>query len=158
MVPRSTSLRVDGTLGWHLYGTDLSLQAQEHGLRVVVVDAPVPPQLPHRPSPSKYRDSERVLAGRKWETLLPIHTNLSSIGSWLIDGPDAAGEPAGTDAAVSATPRADGTDQAAVADLVTRLRREQTALNVELEQDAPPGGVDAGEPVLAGPAGLRGGA
>lgn len=133
VVPRSTSLRADGALGWHLYGTDLSLQAQERGLRVVVVDAPCHHNSLTGRVPSKYRDSERVLA-RKWETLLPIHTNLSSIGSWLIDGPDAAGEPAGTDAAVSATPRADGTDQAAVADLVTRLRREQTALNVELEQ------------------------
>src|ERR1700676_4349110 len=40
VVPRDTPLRVDGDLGWHLYGTDLDLQAQEKGLRVVVVVAP----------------------------------------------------------------------------------------------------------------------
>ncbi len=129
VVPKDTPLRVEAALGWHLYGTDLALQAQEQGLRVVVLDA-----LCHHNSltgrvPWKYRESERVLA-QKWPDLLPIHTNLSSIGAWLTDA-DASGAPAlpddGVDGGAGAAP-------AEVAELVTRLRREQVALNYELEQ------------------------
>ena len=62
VVPRDTPLRVEAALGWHLYGTDLALQAQQRALRVVVLDA-----LCHHNSltgrvPWKYRESERVLA------------------------------------------------------------------------------------------------
>jgi len=135
VVPRDTPLRVDAELGWHLYGTDLALQAQERGLRTVVVDA-----LCHHNSltgrvPWTYRESERVLA-RKWEKMLPVHTNLSSIGSWLIDGSDAVGVPAGPDEPTPAqAPVADSPGRpGALADLVTRLRREQVALNAELEK------------------------
>ena len=46
---------------------------------MVVVDAPCHHNSLTGRVPWKYRESERVLA-RKWETLLPIHTNLSSIG------------------------------------------------------------------------------
>jgi len=129
VVPRDTPLRVDPALGWHLYGTDLALQAQERDMRVVVVDAPCHHNSLTGRVPSKYRDSERVLA-RKWQKLLPIHTNLSSIGSWLIDGGDMG------DAAEEVSPEHDPQrwESPAVAELVTRLRREQVALNVELEQ------------------------
>jgi len=125
VVPRDTPLRVDAELGWHLYGTDLALQAQDRNLRVVVVDA-----LCHHNSltgrvPWKYRESERVLA-RKWKQKLPIHTNLSSIGAWLLDA-EIVDEQAVGDLG---QPQGPG----AVADLVTRLRREQVALNAELEQ------------------------
>ena len=41
VVPRQTRRCASTpTLGWHLYGTDLALQAQQRELRVVVVDAP----------------------------------------------------------------------------------------------------------------------
>jgi hypothetical protein len=138
VVPRRTALRVDGDLGWHLYGTDLSLQAQERGLRVVVVDAPCHHNSLTGRVPWKYRESERVLA-RKWQSLLPINTNLSSIGSWLIDGSDpaldAGASGAGpSDLASSGLDSSEGPTPAGVADLVARLRREQAALNVELEQ------------------------
>jgi len=135
VVPRGTPLRVDADLGWHLYGTDLALQAQERGLRSVVVDA-----LCHHNSltgrvPWRYRESERVLA-RKWEKLLPVHTNLSSIGSWLIDGSDAPGDltaPEGR--GPDGEPVTDSTrGPDTVVELVTRLRREQVALNTELEK------------------------
>ena len=132
VVPRGTPLRVDDSLGWHLYGTDLALQAQRLGLRVVVVDAPCHHNSLTGRVPWTYRESERVLA-RKWEALLPIHTNLSSIGSWLLDGsarahpPGDGDEPSGDDVVVPGQP-------AAVAEAVTRLRREQVALNTELEQ------------------------
>ena len=132
VVPSDTPLRVDPALGWHLYGTDLALQAQERDLRVVVVDAPCHHNSLTGRVPSKYRDSERVLA-RKWQKLLPIHTNLSSIGAWLIDAGDAgdASDPA-QELAVDHDQQ--GSEPPAVAELVTRLRREQVALNVELEQ------------------------
>ncbi len=88
--------------------------------------------------PWRYRESERVLA-RKWEKFLPIHTNLSSIGSWLNDRADA--ERADTDGAdagvVSVLDEAvvDSSGQpAAIAELIARLRHEQRSLNVELEQ------------------------
>ena len=123
MVPRDTPLRADAALGWHLYGTDLALQAQARDLRVVVLDAPCHHNSLTGRVPSKYRESERVLA-RKWEKLLPIHTNLSSIGSWLVDAPD---EPVIDHHPHRGPP-------AAIADLVTRLRREQVALSSELEQ------------------------
>jgi hypothetical protein len=129
VVPRATPLRVDGDLGWHLYGTDLALQASERGLRVVVVDAPCHHNSLTGRVPWKYRESERVLA-RKWERLLPIHTNLSSIGSWLIDGSDSRDEPPSGEQPPTEVTGAPG----AIAELITRLRREQAALNVELEQ------------------------
>jgi SAM-dependent methyltransferase len=126
VVTRDTPLRVDATLGWHLYGTDLALQAQERDLRVVVLDAPCHHNSLTGRVPSKYRESERVLA-RKWEKLLPIHTNLSSIGSWLIDATEPPDElVTDHDAQPGKTP--------AIADLVTRLRREQVAISSELEQ------------------------
>jgi hypothetical protein len=130
VVPRDTALRVDPDLGWHLYGTDLCLQAGRTGLRVVVLDAPCHHNSLTGRVPWKYRDSERVLA-RKWHDRLPVHTNLSSIDTWLL-----------TEAAPEAAPQAafegdgapDPTQPAAIADLVTRLRREQVALGMELEQ------------------------
>jgi hypothetical protein len=133
VVPRTTALRVDGDLGWHLYGTDLSLQAQQRDLRVVVVDAPCHHNSLTGRVPWKYRESERVLA-RKWEKMLPIHTNLSSIGSWLLDG----GEPPVEAGSAETTPpngaSSDPSTPPGVAALVARLRLEQAALNVELEQ------------------------
>ena len=139
VVPRDTPLRVDATLGWHLYGTDLALQAQQRDLRVVVLDAPCHHNSLTGRVPWKYRESERVLA-RKWEKLLPIHTNLSSIGSWLIDGPDGPDTPDGPDAPDDSDSSGDVDEDGAagvsptVAALVTGLRREQGALHAELEQ------------------------
>jgi hypothetical protein len=129
VVPRDTPLRVDGDLGWHLYGTDLALQAQDKGLRVVVVDAPCHHNSLTGRVPWKYRESERVLA-RKWEDRLPIHTNLSSVGAWLVDETGDGDLP--STHAVSEEAGEVGTS--AMADLVNRLRREQVALSTELEQ------------------------
>ncbi|HEY5024084.1 MAG TPA: glycosyltransferase [Acidimicrobiales bacterium] len=129
VVPRHTPLRVDSTLGWHLYGTDLALQAQQRDLRVVVFDAPCHHNSLTGRVPWHYRQSERVLA-RKWESLLPIHTNLSSVGSWLLDAGAERDDPVPPALPRTDTPEPPG----AIADLVTRLRREQVALNGELEQ------------------------
>jgi hypothetical protein len=97
----------------------------------VVVDAPCHHNSLTGRVPWKYRESERVLA-RKWEELLPIHTNLSSIGSWLVDGsapPDGTGP---TEEPVPDPERAQTSP--GMAEIVSRLRREQVALNAELEQ------------------------
>ena len=131
VVPRGTPLRVDGDLGWHLYGTDLALQARQKGLRVVVVDAPCHHNSLTGRVPWKYRESERVLA-RKWEELLPIHTNLSSIGSWLVDATDTPDPVVASEEPVP--DRAGAQAPAGMAEIVARLRREQVALNTELEQ------------------------
>ena len=130
VVPRATELRVDDALGWHLYGTDLALQAQQRGLRVVVLDAPCHHNSLTGRVPFAYRASERVLA-RKWPAQLPIHTNLSSIDTWLLDpaGEDGAAAPVG-----EAPPEPGTGDGAEVVALVDRLRREQVVLHTELEQ------------------------
>jgi hypothetical protein len=132
VVPRGTPLRVDAKLGWHLYGTDLALQAQEQDLRVVVLDAPCHHNSLTGRVPWKYRESERVLA-RKWEKLLPIHTNLSSIGSWLIGATEGADAPV-TSGDPAAAPDGTADQPEGIAELVARLRGEQRALNTELEQ------------------------
>jgi len=134
VVPRGTGLRADPALGWHLYGTDLALQAHQADQRVVVLDA-----LCHHNSltgrvPVGYRGSERVLA-QKWRATLPIHTNLSSIGEWLLD---ASGPEPSSDDHADATEGAgatgnDGVPEAVTA-LVERLRAERGALSAELEQ------------------------
>ena len=134
VVPRGTELRADPALGWHLYGTDLALQAQQAGARVIVVDA-----LCHHDSltgrvPVGYRDSERVLA-RKWRSFLPIHTNLSSIGAWLLDepGPDPTGRHEAADDG-SDGDRPAGAETSTIAELVDTLRAERGALTAELER------------------------
>jgi SAM-dependent methyltransferase len=125
VVPRDTPLRVEPGLGWHLYGTDLALQAHHDGRRVVVLDAPCHHDSLTGRVPVSYRDSERVLA-RKWSSMLPIHTNLSSIGAWLLDQPETI---------TPSRPPEDGEGHAEqVAGLVDRLRAERSALTTELEQ------------------------
>ncbi len=153
VVPRDTPLRVEAALGWHLYGTDLALQAQQRALRVVVLDAPCHHNSLTGRVPWKYRESERVLA-QKWADLLPIHTNLSSIDAWLTDadapgGAAGSAGPAGSDGPVEDT----GAAPAEVAELVARLRREQLSLNHELEQARLQVASMQAEPVLAGPPG-----
>ncbi len=130
VVPRSTPLRFDPALGWHLYGTDAALQAQQRGTRVVVLDAPCHHNTLSKRVPSAYRHSERVLA-RKWEQLLPIHTNLSSIGAWLLETSDEGLEAAG-DAPV--TEHGDDAEATVMAGIVQRLQGERAALETELER------------------------
>jgi hypothetical protein len=79
IVPSSSPVRLDPTLGWHLYGSDLCLEAERLGLACVVVDALCfHNSLTGSSVPSAYREAERVLA-RKWPDHLPIHTNSSTI-------------------------------------------------------------------------------
>jgi hypothetical protein len=78
VVPRSTPLRFDPALGWHLYGTDLALQAHRDGVRTAVLDLPCHHNSLLGGLDDSYGHSESVLA-RKWATDLPIVTNSSTI-------------------------------------------------------------------------------
>ncbi len=131
VVPRHTSLRFDPALGWHLYGTDAALQAQGREMRVVVLDAPCHHNTLSKRVPSQYRQSERVLA-RKWESLLPIHTNLSSIGAWLLEDLD---EDLEAPVEASSVPEHGNEAEATVmAGIVQRLQGERASLETELER------------------------
>ncbi len=73
VVRRDAGLRFDPTLGFHLYGADLCLQAREKGLAVVALGA-----LCHHNSggvglPAAFFDSATVFA-RKWSHRLPVAT------------------------------------------------------------------------------------
>jgi len=125
IVPRDTPLRIDPALGWHLYGTDVALQAQQRNLRSVVLDAPCHHNSITGRVPSGYRASERVLA-RKWKGMLPIHTNLSSIDSWLLEG-SSGGTRMASDSAD------DAPDTLGTSSLVSRLRDEIAELSAEIE-------------------------
>jgi len=78
VVKKQTPLRFEPAVGWHLYGTDLALQAHVAGLRTVVLDLPCHHNSLLKEFGGAYRYSESVLA-RKWPTELPIVTNSSTI-------------------------------------------------------------------------------
>jgi hypothetical protein len=126
VVPSATPLRVDPAVGWHLYGTDLALQAHQRGLKVMVLDAPCHHNTSTTRVPLGYRESERALA-QKWSDLLPVHTNLSSIGDWLLQESATSDAPTQADA-VSVQ------DSATYSALVRSLRAERAALGFELEK------------------------
>lgn len=79
VVPKSTKLRFDPSLGWHLYGSDFALQAKQQGEAVVVFDA-----LCYHHSrggfvvPPDYYKSEQVFK-RKWAAHLPIFAPCSDM-------------------------------------------------------------------------------
>lgn len=78
VVPKDTSLRFQPAMGWHLYGSDLALQAHQHGLRTVVLDLPCYHNSLLSGLDASFRYSESVLA-RRWPMELPIVTNSSTI-------------------------------------------------------------------------------
>jgi hypothetical protein len=78
VVPRSTPLSIDPDLGWHLYGTDLCMQARRHGLTPIVIDALCMHNTLTGAADGSYRLSEDVIV-RKWPDDLPIHTVVSTI-------------------------------------------------------------------------------
>ena len=77
-VRRSTSLRFDPELGFHLYGTDICLSARSAGMRSAVVEAPCfHNSLYGSLSPAFHRSRERLLA--KWPGVRPLHTNMGRL-------------------------------------------------------------------------------
>jgi hypothetical protein len=73
VVPRETPLRFDPSLGFHLYGADLCLQARERGLEVVALGAPCHHNSRSLGLPQSFFPSAEVFA-RKWAHRLPIAT------------------------------------------------------------------------------------
>lgn len=78
VVPRDTDLRVDPRVGWHLYGTDLAIQAHRAGGWTAVLDLPCHHNSLYSSLDESYRHSEAQLALR-WPDELPIVTNTSTI-------------------------------------------------------------------------------
>jgi hypothetical protein len=78
VVPKDVEERFDPALGWHLYGTDLALQAHAKGHRVVVLDVPVHHNSLLAELDGTYHHAESVLA-TKWPRELPIVTNSTTI-------------------------------------------------------------------------------
>jgi SAM-dependent methyltransferase len=73
-IPRSTPLRPDPALGFHLYGADLALQARKAGLSCVALDAPCfHNSVTGSRLPPAYQHSAEVLRGQ-WSGCLPIAT------------------------------------------------------------------------------------
>jgi SAM-dependent methyltransferase len=68
-----SGLRFDRALGWHLYGTDICLAAQQQGRRAAVVDAICLHNQRSVALPAAFAQSAKVLAN-KWRQRLPIHT------------------------------------------------------------------------------------
>jgi glycosyltransferase involved in cell wall biosynthesis len=73
VVRRDTPLRFDPSLGFHLYGADLCLQAREQGLAVVAIEALCRHNSRSVGLPPAFFDSAKVF-GRKWAHKLPIAT------------------------------------------------------------------------------------
>ena len=70
--PRDTPLRMDPTLGFHLYGTDVCLQARSRGLNNVAVEAPVFHNSLYFSQPTEAFQVSGRLMLRKWPTVRPL--------------------------------------------------------------------------------------
>ena len=73
-IPRSSLLRADPSLGFHLYGADLGIQAQELGLAAAVLDAPCLHNSRSGGLPGNFGQSVEPFR-RKWTHRLPIGTS-----------------------------------------------------------------------------------
>lgn len=74
VVPRLSPLRFDPILGFHLYGTDICLAAEQRGLVAAVIDAPCFHNSKQGAAlPSAFHRSSSLLAA-KWRDRLPIAT------------------------------------------------------------------------------------
>jgi ubiquinone/menaquinone biosynthesis C-methylase UbiE len=77
-VRRNTPLRFDPSLGFHLYGADIALQAKGRGLPAVVLNSLCFHNQATVGVPPAYRDSACALAA-KWPAELPIPTPCAEI-------------------------------------------------------------------------------
>ena len=74
IVPRNTPLRFDPDLGFHLYGADICLLAQERGLAVVALDAACHHNTRTAVLPKAFFQSARIFTD-KWNHRLPVATS-----------------------------------------------------------------------------------
>ncbi len=87
VLPRGTPLRLDPALGFHFYGADLCLQAQERGLATVAVEALCFHNSQGVELPPEFAASGRAFA-RKWAERLPVKTTCAVVDRrWLTDRP-----------------------------------------------------------------------
>ena len=115
-VRRDTPLRLDPSLGFHLYGADICLGARARGLAVAVLDAPcLHNSLFSYLSPQFHTARERLLA--KWPAVRPLHSSMGRL-----DG--MAPEPVPATWVEELRERAAGRDQ---------LERELAGLRAQLE-------------------------
>ena len=95
--PKETSLRLDPELGFHLYGTDVCLEAASRGLKSVVVNAPAfHNSLGWRPSASYVSesfDASRRYLLSKWLTIRPLYSNMGQLDAMTDVAPPAAPSP-----------------------------------------------------------------
>jgi len=77
-VPRTTPLRADPSLGFHLYGADLCLAATYIGLANVVVDAPAYHNSLFADVDRAYYQARAALLD-KWPTIRPLYTNMGRL-------------------------------------------------------------------------------
>jgi hypothetical protein len=78
VVPRNTPLQFDPALGFHLYGADFCLQAQERGLAVVALDAACHHNTHTSVLPRAFFRSAGIFA-EKWHRRLPVATSCGVI-------------------------------------------------------------------------------
>lgn len=85
-MPRDTPLVADPDLGWHLYGSDLALQAADLDLPVVVLDALCFHNSLFGHAGADYHLSrERLLA--KWESKRPLRSNFGELDTMRVAPP-----------------------------------------------------------------------
>jgi SAM-dependent methyltransferase len=72
-IPKGVPLNFDPRLGFHFYGADICLAAQEQGLAVVALDALCFHNSPHTGLPPDFFQSGQAFSA-KWARLLPLAT------------------------------------------------------------------------------------
>jgi SAM-dependent methyltransferase len=77
--PRGTTLRLDPTLGFHFYGSDVCLAARRLGLTSVALDAPCFHNTRSNAFPPEFEVSAAAFA-RKWADQLPVVTPCVVLG------------------------------------------------------------------------------
>jgi SAM-dependent methyltransferase len=82
-VRRTTDLRFEPSLGFHLYGADICLAAKQMGKRAVAVDALCFHNSLQGDLPDGYTASARTFA-RRWRDELPVWTSCSKITGGLL--------------------------------------------------------------------------
>jgi SAM-dependent methyltransferase len=93
VLPRDTPLRLDPSLGFHLYGADLCLAARDRGLAVVVLDAPCLHNSLFAHLPEGFHDARELLL-KKWPGVRPLYSSMGRLdtmqrepipGTWVDD-------------------------------------------------------------------------
>ncbi len=83
MVKTRTGLRFDSRLpGYHLYGTDIILQAREASLQSLAFMGPVVHNARRSPQPDRHYIRAYQYMQSKWRSALPVHTLIVPLTKW----------------------------------------------------------------------------